>query len=79
VLKYCHVYVCDYRRGLDWGTGLLGTYTQNSELHVITAPPLSPQFTDHHSTSCSLATAFKCGDSSASCAHAIVGWPPSRN
>jgi hypothetical protein len=33
-------YVCDYRRGLDWWMDLLITYTHNSELQAITAPPL---------------------------------------
>jgi hypothetical protein len=33
---YCHVYVCDYRRGLDWWMDLLTTYTHDSELQAIT-------------------------------------------
>jgi hypothetical protein len=31
---------CDYRRGLNWWKDLLTTYTHDSELQVITAPPL---------------------------------------
>jgi hypothetical protein len=30
--KYCHVYECDYRRGLDWISDLLATCTHDSEL-----------------------------------------------
>jgi hypothetical protein len=33
---YCHMYVCDYRRGLDWSMYLLTTYTHDSELQVLT-------------------------------------------
>jgi hypothetical protein len=35
--KYCHVYVCDDRRDMDWWLDLLTTYTHHSELKVITA------------------------------------------
>jgi hypothetical protein len=31
--------MCDYRRGMDWRKDLLTTYTHDSELQVITAPP----------------------------------------
>jgi hypothetical protein len=40
-VKYCHLYVCDYRRGLYWILDLLSTYTHHSELQVITALPLN--------------------------------------
>jgi hypothetical protein len=40
----------DSRQGLNLWMDLLTTYTHNSELRVITAPPLSSQFTNHHST-----------------------------
>jgi hypothetical protein len=30
----------DYRQGLDWRMNLLTTYTHDSELQAITAPPL---------------------------------------
>jgi hypothetical protein len=36
------IYVCDYRRGLNWWMDLLTTYTHNSEPQVITAPSLIP-------------------------------------
>jgi hypothetical protein len=32
--------MCDYRRGMDWWMDLLTTYTHDSELQAITAPPL---------------------------------------
>jgi hypothetical protein len=32
--------MCDYRRGLDWWIDLLTTYTHDSELQAVTAPPL---------------------------------------
>jgi hypothetical protein len=34
----------DYRRGLDWWLHLLTALPHNSQLHVVTAPPLSPHF-----------------------------------
>jgi hypothetical protein len=39
--------MCDYRRGLDWPMDLLTTYTHDSELQAIAAPPLI--FTFHKS------------------------------
>jgi hypothetical protein len=67
-----------YTRGSDWCMDLLATYIRNSELQVITAPPLNS--TIHKSpqhplslfpdcclfTSCSLVTASNSEDSSAS-------------
>jgi hypothetical protein len=38
--SYCHVYECNYRRGLDWWMHLLTTYTHDWELQAITAPLL---------------------------------------
>jgi hypothetical protein len=35
VNKYCHVFVCDYRRGLDWWMDLLNAYTHDSELQAL--------------------------------------------
>jgi hypothetical protein len=76
--KYCHVYVRDYRRGLDWWMDLLTTYTHDSELQAITAPLListihqSPQHPLSLFPACcvftsrSLVTASNSGDSSAS-------------
>jgi hypothetical protein len=46
VLPICGVYglilsrFCDCRQGLDWWIDLFTTYTHDSELHAITAPPL---------------------------------------
>jgi hypothetical protein len=37
-VRYCHM--CDYRRGLNWLQELLTSYTHDSELQAITAPPL---------------------------------------
>jgi hypothetical protein len=41
-LKILHVLTCmyDYRRGLSWWIDLLTSYTHDSELQAITAPPL---------------------------------------
>jgi hypothetical protein len=36
----CRVYVCHYRRGLDWWLDLLTTYAHDSELHAFTTPSL---------------------------------------
>jgi hypothetical protein len=74
--QYCHMYEW-LQTGLDWRLDLLTTLTQNSWLHLITAPSLSPHFTDQDNicyvfsvccvfTSCSLVTASNSGDSSAS-------------
>jgi hypothetical protein len=40
-LLLSHSMECDYRRGLDWMLDLLTTYTNGSELQVITAPSLT--------------------------------------
>jgi hypothetical protein len=40
----------DYRRYLDWRMDLLTTYTHDSEIHAITAPPLISTIQNHHST-----------------------------
>jgi hypothetical protein len=38
---YCHVLgICDYTRGMDYILCLLTTYTHDTELQEITAPPL---------------------------------------
>jgi hypothetical protein len=81
----------DHRRGLDWWTDLLTTYTYQSELQVIRAPPListinkSPQ---HPLSlfppccvfiSCSLGTASNSGDSSAFRAQVLLSQPPVQN
>jgi hypothetical protein len=70
--------MCDCRRGLDWWTDLLTTYTHHSELQVIIAPSListihkSPQhpislfLASYIFTSRSLATASNSGGSSVS-------------
>jgi hypothetical protein len=72
---YCHVYVCDYRRGMDWWIDLLTNYAHDPEPQAITV--LSPIFTFYKSlhakfSACSvltgrcLVTALSSGDSSAS-------------
>jgi hypothetical protein len=80
-------YMSDYRRGMNWWMDLLSTYTQHSELQVITA--LSVIFTlytsPHHplsifSASCVfisrfLATACKSGDYSAPRAQVVSSVP----
>jgi hypothetical protein len=79
VRTYVHAVTCmsDYRRGLDWWMDLLTTYTYDSELQAITAPPListihkSSQHPLSHFLACcvlisrSLAAAATSGDSSA--------------
>jgi hypothetical protein len=81
----------DYRRGLDWWIDLLTTYTYDSELQVITAPPListirkSPQHplslfpARYIFISRSLATASYSGDSSASRAEVLTSQPSMQN
>jgi hypothetical protein len=85
----CHVWVCDYRRGLDWWMHLLSTYTNNSELQALTAPPLiSARYKSLYtkpfpaccvSTSRSPATVSNSGDSSASCPQVPSSQPPAQN
>jgi hypothetical protein len=41
IWQYCHVYVCDYRWGLDWWLNLLTTYT-------LTIRDYTLQITDTH-------------------------------
>jgi hypothetical protein len=78
--------------GFDWCLYLFTTWTpQDSELQVITAPPLlstihkSPQHPLRNVPACcvfvshSLATASNSGDSSASRAHVLSSQPPVRN
>jgi hypothetical protein len=72
------VCVCDYRQCLDWWMDLLTTYTQDTQVQIITASPLylhNSQITTAPAklspaccvfTSRSLATASNSGDSSAS-------------
>jgi hypothetical protein len=83
--------MCDYRLGLDWWMDILTTYTRNSEVLVIhsatanlhnsqiTTTPAKPFLACCVFTSRSLATTSNSGDTSVSRAHAIAGWPPSRN
>jgi hypothetical protein len=40
-LVYCHVYVCDYRRGFGLAIGFID-HLHDSELQVIAALPLIP-------------------------------------
>jgi hypothetical protein len=87
--RYCHVWGCDYRRGLGWWMHLLTTYTNNSELQAITAPPLiSALYKSLHAkpfpaccvfTSRSLGTASNSGDSSASRPLVPSSQPPVQN
>jgi hypothetical protein len=82
---------CDYRRGRDWWKDLLTTYTQHSELLIITAPLListvhrSPQHPLRLFPSCcvfnsrSIATASNSGDSSASLANVLSSQPLVQN
>jgi hypothetical protein len=64
--------MCDCRRGLDWWMDLLTTYTHDSELQAVTAPPpittapAKPFPACCVFTSRSLATASDSGDASAS-------------
>jgi hypothetical protein len=74
-------YMCDYRRGLDWWMDLFTTYTHDSELKAITAPP--PIFTIHkspqHPLSRSLAMASNSEAFSASLAQAFSSQSPVQN
>jgi hypothetical protein len=67
--------MCDCRRGLDWWLDLLTTYTHNSELQVITGPPLSFFLVCCVFTSRSLVTSPNSRHSSASalksCLHSL--------
>jgi hypothetical protein len=83
--------MCDYRRGLDWWMNLLTTYTDDSELPAITAPPLisiihkSPQHPLSLFPACciftsrSLATASNSVESSVSRAQILRSQPPVQN
>jgi hypothetical protein len=85
---YCHDLVCDSRRGSDWLTDLLTTYTHHLELQVIKALSLictlyeSPQHPLSLFAACrvfvsrSLTTASNSGDSSASRAQVLSSQPP---
>jgi hypothetical protein len=77
VCSYCHMFECDYRKGLDWRLDLLTSLTHDSWLHLIIAPSListlykALQHTLSFSVCCaftsySLVTASNSGDSTAS-------------
>jgi hypothetical protein len=83
-------FICDYRWDLEWWLDLLTTYTQDSKLQAITAPPLIS--TIHKSqhlltlfTDCcvfishSLAMADNSGDSSVSRTQVLSSQPPMQN
>jgi hypothetical protein len=81
---------CDYRRGMNWGMDLLTTCVHDSELQVITVPPLISKLCKSQKhplslfqpavfTSRSLAKASNSGDSSASRAHVVTIRRISRN
>jgi hypothetical protein len=67
------IYVCHYRRGMDWWMDLLTIYTHHSELQVITALSLFSTLYAKSSSPCSvftsrcLVTALNNGDSWAIC------------
>jgi hypothetical protein len=83
--------MCVYRRGLDGWMDLLTTYTHDSELQAITAPPLispihkSPQYLLSLLPACcvltsrSLATASNSGDSSVSRSQVLSSQLPVQN
>jgi hypothetical protein len=87
---YCHNLEVIIGRGLVFCINLLTTYTHESELQAITAPPLiatgykSPQYRKafpvcYIFTSRSLATATKSGDSSAPHAQVLSSQSPVQN
>jgi hypothetical protein len=91
-IMYCHMYVWLWTGfGLDWWIDLLTTYTNDSELQAITAPPVistihkSPQHQLSLFLACcvftsrSLATASNSGDSSASGTQVLSSQPPVQN
>jgi hypothetical protein len=91
LLNIVTIYVCAYKRGMDWILDLVTTRTHHSELQVIAAPLListvhrSPQHPLSLFPACcvfkshSLAMASNSGNSSASCAHVITVQQISRN
>jgi hypothetical protein len=91
LLRYWNIvtYMCDWRRGLDWWMDLPTSYTHDSELQSVIAPPLIS--TIHKSapvnpfpacfvfTSRFQKTSSNSGDSSASRVQVLFSQPPVQN